>query len=408
MAKKKDATLEPRKSDIGKDERMYIKLENLLPNPYQPPSRCNVDMLTAQKFGQSILEHGLLQMPVVRLSKTEGLFEVGDGWLRLSGYRWLQDHNHLEYKEMPVVLRGFTDQEMADLILEANGVRNDLNPIELAWYYRKYLSDFKKVTQEEFAKKHQKSQSEVANTMRLLELPDEVQQKIICHEITESHGRALLPLKDKALIIRFMEDAIFEGWPVSQLSAKVKAHIEKQSPKLIPEEPKVEPVTAVEKETHTCDHNCDDCTSECNSRQEPAASAAGPEVVTESGKEGGKTEDQQVREKAPCSKCHKPFLKIELHENGLCPFCWAKVDKLPVKPEAKPTGTPKMEKPVPIGAKTWKRKLVVEEVEGGVNVSVMAEGKFPVIKKYTDHMYGVVRQLPEFLDFAAEQWKEKE
>lgn len=400
---------------------MYIKLENLLPNPYQPPSRCNVDMLTAQKFGQSILEHGLLQLPVVRLSKTEGLFEVGDGWLRLSGYRWLTDHNHPEYKEMPVILRGFTDQEMADLILEANGVRNDLNPIELAWYYKKYLSDFKKVTQEEFARKHQKSQSEIANTMRLLDLPDDVQGKIISREITESHGRALLPLKDKELILRFMEDAIFEGWSVARLADKVKACLELRSPKLIPEEPKVEPITAVEKERgydlkgqaikpeptqekliteeelenqpddpNSCNGECDKCDDTCikDTRRQATAETEKPSPVGRLAKETTPEPKQVISH--PCKFQRDGTMCDKATCDETCDYFKNR--------KAAHSDAPKT---------TGKRKLVVQEVEGGAEVSVMAEGKFPVMKTYIGPLYSIIQQLPDFLKEANDKWEGK-
>jgi ParB family chromosome partitioning protein len=399
MAKKKSAVLEPN-SDIGKGERMYIKLGDLLPNPYQPPTRVEIDEETAKRFGLSILEHGLLQMPVVRVSKEEGKFEVGDGWLRLSGYKWLVKNKHPEYTEMPVVLRGFTDIEMADLVLEANSVRQDMNAVEKAWYYNKYLSDFKKVTQAEFAKRHNISQSEVANTIRLLELPEEVKGKIISREITESHGRALLAVKDKKLITKLAGEIVQYGWSVNTLNNVIKADADKISPTMLP---KPEPVEAkkeapgqIAAEPPAGGEDEGEGGGEETGMGEQVAEAH--DKATKAGAQPPKKTEQQKYIK--CSDCTMRMLEKDL-TNGRCKTCHEKSTR------------PKLSRPEAIGApptesaKAGKRKLVVEETDSGANVSVMAEGKFPVMKTYTGSLHEVVKQLPEFLSFAAEQWAAK-
>src|SRR4030042_3859584 len=101
-----------------------------------------------------------------------------------------------KYARVPCVVKELDDRQMADLILDANAERKDLNDIEWGEFFKKYQDDFK-VTQEAMGQRFGRSQGEIANTMRLLELPDDIKSKIISHEITASHGRELLRLNKK-------------------------------------------------------------------------------------------------------------------------------------------------------------------------------------------------------------------
>jgi hypothetical protein len=84
--------------DIPQDnEIIYVDINELQPNPYQPESRLEVPEEVAKKFGLSILEHGLLQMPVATISSDH--YEMGDGWLRRSGFEWLTKNGHPEYSK---------------------------------------------------------------------------------------------------------------------------------------------------------------------------------------------------------------------------------------------------------------------------------------------------------------------
>jgi ParB family chromosome partitioning protein len=213
-----------------------ISLEDLLPNPYQPASRIQVDPETANKFGLSIKEHGLIQTPVVRPGK-DSKYEIGDGWLRRAGFLCnLQEFGLQEYAKMPCVVRKLTDQQMADMVMEANTVRKDLNPIELAMFYKRYLEDFK-VPQVELARRHNCSQGEIANTIRLLELPADIQGKIISQEISETHGRQLLRLNyNPALQQEVLKDTIEENISVSHLSNKIGTQIYWNSENIDPDD----------------------------------------------------------------------------------------------------------------------------------------------------------------------------
>lgn len=210
------------------------------PNPYQPESRVRPANEVILKMVASIMRHGLLQLPVVRLKKDEDTlqhsYEMGDGWLRLCAYRYLADERKLKsYNAIPVIIRELNDRQMADLVMEANTVRHDLNPVELAQFYRKYLDEFK-VTQAELAEKHNCSQGEIANTLRLLDLPEEIRQQIITQEITETHGRALLQLRDEKAQKKLAEKAIKNKLSVAELDEEVKRHLWDNSLKLYTEQ----------------------------------------------------------------------------------------------------------------------------------------------------------------------------
>jgi ParB/RepB/Spo0J family partition protein len=153
-----------------------------------------VDPQTVEEIATSIKDHGLAQIPVGR--ERDGYCEIGDGYLRWEAFKLLHERYPGDgYHEMPAVIRDLSDQQMADLALQANLKRKDLSLIDLAKSYRRYLEEFK-VTQEELAASMGISQPALANTIRLLELPEQVQQMIISQEITPAHGRQLLKLKD--------------------------------------------------------------------------------------------------------------------------------------------------------------------------------------------------------------------
>lgn len=211
---------------------IMVDLGNFTHNPYQPESRREVDEETAKTFGLSILEHGLIQTPVCRLK--DGHYEIGDGWLRLAGYRWLSKNGHPEFTAMPAQVRQLTDQEMADMVMEANTVRKDLNAIELATFFKQYLESFD-ITQARLAKKHNCSQGRIANTMRLLELPRAIQEKIISQEISEAHGRQLLRLsKVPKLQAEMAEDTAKRRPSVGQLSSSIEYTLWQNSKSLNP------------------------------------------------------------------------------------------------------------------------------------------------------------------------------
>lgn len=337
-------------------EMMRVKLAELHPNPYQPQSRLEVTEAVSREFGLSILGKGLLQIPVCRVvdkGKGTSEYQMVDGWLRRSGFLWLVANGHPEYTRMPVMLRVFTDQQMADMIYVANKERHDLTPIDLAWYYKKYLAEFKGITQAKFAKALNVSQGEIANTIRLLELPEEVQQMIISHEITESHGRTLLQLKEAGLILDYAKDACFHQWSVAELAAVIKTYLDSQQPRM-----PVAPSAVI--------------------------TEAPIEVITEAVPEAAETKATSGQKAATKNK---PVAPAE-------------------SPQTKATPSPAAS-PAPV-AVNWGRKLVIEEKKDHVLISVMKAGGMPVFKKVEGTLVQAMGVATGWVEDLAAEWAKEE
>jgi ParB family chromosome partitioning protein len=215
------------KADIGKFN----------PNPYQPRTRVEVSPETAERYGRSITQHGILQIPLARQApffKKGERYEMGDGWLRLQGAKWAVEHKHPEFQTIDVEIRALTDEQMAQLVFEANGVRKDLDPIESAHFFRKYIDDFK-VTEQQLADKLSISQGEIANTMRLLELPAEIQTQVGTGVIPQTHARHLLRLNVAPEMQKKMVQEVVKGKvSVSDLSYQIDSNLWQNSKSLNP------------------------------------------------------------------------------------------------------------------------------------------------------------------------------
>lgn len=164
-----------------------VNIANIDPNPWAPERM--EDAKALEELAQSILTHGLIEYPVGRLGEN-GRVELATGHRRLAAYRLLVERNEL-FREIPVRIEELTDQQMADISLQENQKRKDLDPISEAKFYVKYMETFG-VSQTKLAERVGISQGELANHVRLLELPDEAQGMIISREITPRHGREIL------------------------------------------------------------------------------------------------------------------------------------------------------------------------------------------------------------------------
>lgn len=175
------------------DEVIKIPIDNIVPNPNQP--RYYFDENNLKDLADSIKEHGVIQ-PIIVTKISENKFEL------IAGERRLQASKLSGLKEMPAIVRIATNQQKLELALVENIQRHDLNAIEEAKAYRKLQNEFN-LSQEDIAKKAGKNRSTIANTIRLLELPIEIQRGIIERKITSGHARAILsldnPEKQRAL-----------------------------------------------------------------------------------------------------------------------------------------------------------------------------------------------------------------
>lgn len=174
-----------RDTDEKKEPDTIVKITKIEPNREQP--RKNFDEDALQELADSIKQFGLLQPILVQDRKT--YYEI------IAGERRWRAAKLAGLKEVPVIIRDYTDQEIVEISLIENIQREDLNPIEEALAYKRLLTEFN-LKQDEVAERVSKSRTAVTNSMRLLKLCDEVQQMIIDDMISSGHARALISIED--------------------------------------------------------------------------------------------------------------------------------------------------------------------------------------------------------------------
>lgn len=164
------------------DRIMEVIVDSIIPNPYQPRTDFNEKKL--QELADSIDEHGVLQ-PLVVTSRDDGRYEL------IAGERRLQASKMAGLEKVPVFIKDIDDQKKAELALVENLQRHNLNVIEEAKAYKK-MQDIFLMKQDEIAFKVGRSRSKIANVLRLLKLPPEVQDALRSGEISEGHAKAIL------------------------------------------------------------------------------------------------------------------------------------------------------------------------------------------------------------------------
>src|SRR6056297_555334 len=172
-----------------KEAVFLIETEKIKPNPHQP--RKDFDKEGLEALAASIEAHGVLQPLVVTRIEEEKDVE----YQLVAGERRLMASKMVGLEQVPVIIRKPTDQQKLELSLIENVQRSDLNPIEEAKAFKKLKEDFDFV-QREVADLVGKSRVVVSNTIRLLELPDKIQEGLEQGKISEGHGRAILKLDD--------------------------------------------------------------------------------------------------------------------------------------------------------------------------------------------------------------------
>ena len=166
----------------SKDRLLEIPIEKIKPNPRQP--RLDFGYEELEELIQSIKEHGILQ-PLVVSRLDNGNYEL------IAGERRFRSSKFLNLKTVPALVRTVKDQEKLELALIENIQRKNLNPMEEARAFRQLIDDFG-LRQEDVAKRVGKSRPVIANTVRLLNLPDEIQEAVRNGKLKESHARTLL------------------------------------------------------------------------------------------------------------------------------------------------------------------------------------------------------------------------
>lgn len=203
----------------------YVKITKVEPNREQP--RKNFDEDALQELADSIKQYGIVEPLIVQDRKTH--YEI------IAGERRWRAAKLAGLKEVPVIVRNYTEQEIVEISLIENIQREDLNPIEEAQAYRRLLTEFN-LKQDEVAERVSKSRTAVTNSMRLLKLCDEVQQMIIDDMITTGHARALISIEDAEQQYTIAQKVFDEKLSVRDVEKLVK-NLNK------PEKAKKEPIT---------------------------------------------------------------------------------------------------------------------------------------------------------------------
>jgi ParB family chromosome partitioning protein len=199
-----------------------LKISVVEPNKHQPRSDFEDNAL--EELAESIREHGILQPIVVRPFREDGGYQI------VAGERRWRAARIAGLTEIPVVIRELDDSQSLELAIIENLQREDLNAIELAFGYKALIDDYG-LTQEQVAKRVSKSRPDVANTMRLLSLPENVVGHIRNGKISKGHAKALLSLEDKQLIEATAERIVKDDLHVREIErlAQQKKQLKKES-----------------------------------------------------------------------------------------------------------------------------------------------------------------------------------
>ena len=204
-----------------KDEVVQLYLDDIIPNRFQP--REVFDEKALKELAVSIKEHGVIQPIIVR--NVNGKYEI------IAGERRYKASALAGMTKIPAIIRDLDDKESSKVALLENLQRKNLNPIEEARTYQKIL-EIDQMTQEELAKTMGKSQSAVANKIRLLSLPDEIQDALLKEQISERHARTLLNVPDAKQQKEMLKKVINNKMSVRALEEEIKT--------MYPKEPKEE------------------------------------------------------------------------------------------------------------------------------------------------------------------------
>ena len=182
-----------------------VDLNSVRPNPNQP--RKDFDEGALQELADSVKRNGILQPIVVR--------EAGDGFEIVAGERRWKAAGIAGLETVPVVVRSVSDDEILVLALVENLQRSDLNPIEAARGYR-HLMEQGDLTQEALSQIVSKSRPAIANALRLLDLPDEIQDMVVAGKLSAGHARAILSVEGEESRYALAERVVAEGLSVRQ------------------------------------------------------------------------------------------------------------------------------------------------------------------------------------------------
>jgi ParB family transcriptional regulator, chromosome partitioning protein len=203
-------------ASMSRDEagQLWLDVQAIEANPYQP--RKSFDEVEIADLADSMRAHGVLQPLIVR--------SHGEGFQLIAGERRFRAAQAAGWDRVPVQVRDVADQQMAELAIVENVQRKDLNPLEKAECFQRYIAEYG-CTKEDLAARLHLDRSTVANLIRLLELPEQVKQMMVTGDLTQGHARALLPLGDEDEQVRFATRAKREAMSVRAVEEAVQQHL---------------------------------------------------------------------------------------------------------------------------------------------------------------------------------------
>jgi ParB family transcriptional regulator, chromosome partitioning protein len=200
--------------DLDNEQLREIDIDRILPNSHQP--RKSFDEEALNDLANSIREHGVVQ-PIVVRALDDGFFQL------IAGERRWRASQRAGLSRVPAVIREAGEHAALELALIENIQREDLNPMEEAQAYERLIADFG-MTQEEVARRVGKNRATIANMLRLLRLPPEVQQWLRENKITTGHAKALLSLSDLNAILDSAKKIIQGNYSVRQAEMLVSRY----------------------------------------------------------------------------------------------------------------------------------------------------------------------------------------
>ena len=218
----------PEEYGILKEERFLdIDVDKLKPNPLQPRTKWDPESL--EELAQSIQETGILQ-PVI-------VVPDGDNYRIIVGERRWRAAKKIGLPTIPALIRNLTETQQHEAMLIENLQREDLNPIEIAQAYQRMIQDFN-YTQDNVAQKVGKDRASVANTLRLLKLPKEIQNLISDGKLSMGHARALIPVANVENQKSMADQIVKNGLSVREVEKWVRRlHVPTEKPPKAPIDP---------------------------------------------------------------------------------------------------------------------------------------------------------------------------
>jgi len=206
--------LKPTGGESDSERLLQLNVDEIEENPFQPRREFSATEIAS--LAESLKTHEMLQPILVR--------RVGEKYQLISGERRLRAAVHAGWKQIPARLREADDRLVAELAIVENLQRKDLNAIEKAMSFKRYLDEHQ-CKQDDLAGRLKIDRSTIANLIRLLDLPEEIQSEVGAGRLTAGHARALLPLGEEPLQIEFAKRIRDLGWSVRETERQVQETI---------------------------------------------------------------------------------------------------------------------------------------------------------------------------------------